>query len=114
MKKFTAVITVIEDYIEEDSVSIPVTKTYPIIGDVIRAASSFNFGPNGSQTVSYSNRFSCIADMKLINDMGKIENEILPAYITYEGVRFKMRDIDYTNPPRLIFGLGDVYRGDYE
>lgn len=111
MAKFTGTLVVIYDY-KDDGTGIyePVTKSFPIAGDLLHQYIKTDSGEKINDDLSISNRFSILASPSLISFISDKEGNTLPVTsmkIKYFGTFLKITNIQIS-PPRVIFTAGGI------
>lgn len=74
------------------------------VGDILRNKKSFQSGENLNDNLNVNNQFSIVADPYAIDHFFAIR------YIEWQGVLWKVTDVD-VEYPRLLLSIGGVYNG---
>lgn len=73
-------------------------------GDILRNKKTFQGGENLNDNLNVNNQFSIVADPYAIDHFFAIR------YIEWQGVLWKVTDVD-VEYPRLLLSIGGVYNG---
>jgi hypothetical protein len=75
-------------------------------GDILRNSKQWQNSGRINDDINISNRISIVADPYVENNLYALR------YVVWMGSKWKVTDVDATNPPRLVLTLGGVYNGN--
>lgn len=98
MNKFKGVLGIRTGYETVNSVCKPVITRYPIAGDMY-PTSLRNTGDKSNKDITFTNRFSFIAPVRLISMLSKASNEnTMALYIEWHGMKLSVEEISFAYP----------------
>lgn len=109
--KYSGVIGFKVDEVDQNGtgVYVPVIEEHKYTGDILRRNLKNQEESNKqNDNINVSNQISIVSNFYLRNNWPTIQ------YVTWNGVRFKVSNIDLSSMPRVIIDLGGIYDGKVE